>query len=513
MDAEICADLIKAIRSKISFHWDDIQDSYKLGEELVRLKAPREQLDIIRRECQELLKTIAPTAPRQTERDDYLGDVAPAGDGQFQMGNDIFVIRDILGIDAESKQRVGSHDSIIVHATKANGSEDCAIKIFPPVTRMQYRTFMTGGHRDSSASPIMMRYWREFSALDEMTRRQNPNVVQFLGKGAISAEQLSKCLAAFPIAATHVVDVVRAASAPGSASAAAAAAASAAVGASAFDAPGGPLSADDVGGRRTFVLGDYVFPAVRMRRADSTLRTRCTEYLLEARTNKTLARENLRRLFRGILTAVAGIHAAKLVWCDIKPDNFLTYTPAGASIPTVIGIDYECAVPPKTHTVGTTNAFRPPEYFKLKDGEHFLASEALDMWCLGVTVLVCLSTTAYNRILDPAPGEENKDANSAQRVLRVYADPHVRGELSRIDGSFESLTSEMLQENPAQRLTLQLLLTSPLARQPLSTTDRGLAGSSADMAATLQQMHQLLVGIDGKVDDIKDSIGHVRAAA
>ena len=109
---------------------------------------------------------------------------------------------------------------------------------------------------------------------------------------------------------------------------------------------------------------------------------------------KDLARVSLRHLIRQLVDCVDAVHASGRVWCDCKPANFVRRP--NTTTTSLFAIDFELAVAPGQPVLGGSKPFMPPEFFSSTRQQPLKADFSLDMWSLGVTVLVLLSPAAKN---------------------------------------------------------------------------------------------------------------------
>jgi hypothetical protein len=146
----------------------------------------------------------------------------------------------------------------------------------------------------------------------------------------------------------------------------------------------------------------------------------------------------VRRIGRSILGALARLHAAGLVWCDCKPENFVFVQGQ------LKAIDFETVSKEGTDVFGFSPDTAPPELAIWKgmlDVEDiFPARKSFDMWSLGMILL-----HAYRG--QPYWGRDNPQA-----VVNKLRDPSFEVKLSNVrDPLLKNLLAWLLQRDPKKR--------------------------------------------------------------
>eukprot|EP00667_Euglena_gracilis_P009780 EG_transcript_9949 len=138
----------------------------------------------------------------------------------------------------------------------------------------------------------------------------------------------------------------------------------------------------------------------------------------------------VRRLGRQALEAIARLHAAGLVWCDCKPENFVFVNGR------LKAIDFETVSREGADVFGYSPETAPPEIARRKSNpaldDTFPARKSFDMWSLGMLLLhLSLGTSYWGRYGPQAIFGEMRRPDFAVDLSRVH-DPLLRGLLRRL---------------------------------------------------------------------------------
>ncbi|KAG5174959.1 kinase-like domain-containing protein [Tribonema minus] len=149
--------------------------------------------------------------------------------------------------------------------------------------------------------------------------------------------------------------------------------------------------------------------------------------------------EELRRAAVAAAAAARAMHAAGLVWTDLKSENFVM-TRSGA----VKGIDLESAVPTGQPCVDFTPKGVPPEAaraFRAGGPGGYAAHPSYDVWSLGMMLLFLYNGSSYFGGM-----------NDAQIMAQLTA-PDFAVDLSSVaDGSLRRVLGAFLAPDPRARL-------------------------------------------------------------
>lgn len=143
------------------------------------------------------------------------------------------------------------------------------------------------------------------------------------------------------------------------------------------------------------------------------------------------------------LRCVEALHAVKLVWNDLKTENFVVIDDQKGGV-TFRGIDLESCMPVKTAPVDYTPEACPPEFarsFLDGDAESFSLEYSYDVWSYGMFLYeICTGRGFF-------------DGMSVQRITSAL--PTFTPNLEKVtDPVLANLISQCLSRNPSDRPTV-----------------------------------------------------------
>lgn len=148
------------------------------------------------------------------------------------------------------------------------------------------------------------------------------------------------------------------------------------------------------------------------------------------------------------LNCLKSLFDSKLVWTDLKAQNFVVFDKKGSEEMTIKGIDLESAVHVKGHPIDYTPETCPPEFAYasfLGRASHFVLDHTWDIWSFGM-LMYELST-----------GEGFYDEKSRRYIMRMLGGmlPGFKPTLTHIsDPNLADLIDCCLQSDPKNRPSL-----------------------------------------------------------
>ena len=173
--------------------------------------------------------------------------------------------------------------------------------------------------------------------------------------------------------------------------------------------------------------------------------------------------ETLKNALFAVARCMAGIHAARFVWTDLKTENFVAFEDANTGKMNFKAIDLESAVPVKGHPIDYTPEACPPEFakaFEAKEPHSFVLEYSYDVWSFGMMAMELSTGSGY------FPDTLRWDAI----IKRVAALESVDVHSVVSDESLADLLSKCLSVDPKQRPTSNAILKHPYFRGVGRTT-------------------------------------------
>ena len=222
--------------------------------------------------------------------------------------------------------------------------------------------------------------------------------------------------------------------------------------------------------------------------------------------------------------AVMMLHELGVVWGDLKPDNFIQCDISG--IPSRLALDFgDSALLPHVEASEAADAAIPREFGagdactppyaapeRLRaacDGESIRASEAQDVWSLGMTMLFVLTgKVPFSELDDDA-------------TIEAMCDPALHVDVSHIqDEAARHALEAMLQRDPDRRPTMAQVLDrayfrggvswrpSQLMRE-MATLRASVGAQNAEIASRCASANEVYKMMEDRFAELKQFIGTV----
>ena len=166
--------------------------------------------------------------------------------------------------------------------------------------------------------------------------------------------------------------------------------------------------------------------------------------------NGPLTGKQLRDCSAAAVQCVQAMHSSKLVWTDLKAENFVVTDVDKFEIK---GIDLESAMPVMGNPVDYSPEACPPEFaeaFLSGDGPYFVLRFSYDVWSLGMMMYeISTGTTMFGGKNPSQITKILKDANFAVDVNDVP------------DDKLQDLIRRCLQKDPTKRPSIAQILLHP----------------------------------------------------
>jgi calcium/calmodulin-dependent protein kinase I len=195
--------------------------------------------------------------------------------------------------------------------------------------------------------------------------------------------------------------------------------------------------------------------------------------LLEAAPSARLPERQAAAIMRGVLDVLCECHARGLIFCDVKPSNYLV-APDG----TVRAIDFGCARPAPVSQACGTPLFMAPEFATQRR-----CGTAVDLWSAGVMLYLMLSgrlpfwsNLTHEEVAALPPW-------SILAGCRCNEVSFPRAQWAGISPHARALCEALLQRDPRTRPTAAETLAHPWLRAALGYTPQP-TGESAAVGAT-----------------------------
>lgn len=166
--------------------------------------------------------------------------------------------------------------------------------------------------------------------------------------------------------------------------------------------------------------------------------------------NGPLEGKQLREAAITAIRCLQAVHAANLVWTDLKTENFVVQTAKGIVFR---GIDLESAMPIRDNPVDYSPEACPPEFadaFLSGTGPYFVLEYNYDIWSLGMMLFEL--STGESVFEGVSPAQITKTLKSPGYVVNVSAVP---------DEKLRDLVGSCLQTDPVRRPTLTQVFIHP----------------------------------------------------
>ena len=166
--------------------------------------------------------------------------------------------------------------------------------------------------------------------------------------------------------------------------------------------------------------------------------------------NGPLEGKQLREAAITAIRCLQAVHAANLVWTDLKTENFVVQTSKGTVFR---GIDLESAMPIRENPVDYSPEACPPEFadaFLSGTGPYFVLEYNYDIWSLGMMLFEM--STGESVFEGVSPAQITKTLKSPGYVVNVSAVP---------DEKLRDLVASCLQTDPVRRPKLTQVFIHP----------------------------------------------------
>ena len=152
---------------------------------------------------------------------------------------------------------------------------------------------------------------------------------------------------------------------------------------------------------------------------------------------------------------VQAVHSSRLVWTDLKPENFVVIndeSESGGGID-IKGIDLESVCAVKENPVDYSPESCPPEFLRdllAGEGPYFVLEYSYDIWSYGIM------------LYELATGQSPFRGKNANQISRLLDSPDYVIDLSPVpDTKLRDLIEECLQIDPKRRPSIAQILLHP----------------------------------------------------
>lgn len=173
------------------------------------------------------------------------------------------------------------------------------------------------------------------------------------------------------------------------------------------------------------------------------------EYLVAKRSG--LQGRVLRDAAVSVAQCIQAFHGKKLVWTDLKPENFVVFE-SGKDI-IVKGIDLESAMPVRDNPIDYSPEACPPEFARaLRDGEgpYFILDFSYDIWSYGIL------------LYEIATGESAYKSLTQNQITKALSIEGYEIDVSAVpDPKLRDLVAQCLRIDPKKRPSMGQVLLHP----------------------------------------------------
>ena len=193
--------------------------------------------------------------------------------------------------------------------------------------------------------------------------------------------------------------------------------------------------------------------ALVLERGERDLKT-----VLAEREGRGLEGRAMRDAAHAAALCVQAVHSAKMVWTDLKPENFVTTSESigadpGEGLQGVKGIDLESAMPVGENPVDYSPEACPPEFAEaFQEGRalEFVLEYNYDAWSLGML------------LYELATGKPYFVAETAEQITEALAAPDFKADVREVEGKMlRNLIGKCLQKKPGRRPSISEILLHP----------------------------------------------------
>ena len=227
-----------------------------------------------------------------------------------------------------------------------------------------------------------------------------------------------------------------------------------------------------------------------------------------------LSQDKVNHIIKQIIYAVLYIHSCGIVYCDIKPQNFLLKR--DEEYPTIVASDFGVSIVFGDVTKESSSLCNPTIQFE-GGTENYNAPETkndrkittlIDIWSLGVLLYELVTGSS---VITVKEGDEERQLNIAE-----YRKEKCTRELpfpSNIDNTTRQFINRLLIVDPNHRMSWSELLYSDYINQEqrntignrfMGTFDRQQQNKSWDVVKTLQEMRIECHKIESMIEEIKN---------